>query len=62
MSAQYPTPPVIGTRVRVLCNGGHSYEDIVTGFDPVDGAVFLAGGEIVANHGHGMISRFEVIQ
>jgi hypothetical protein len=56
----YPTPPVIGTKVRVLPHSGHpAYTDTVIGFDPSDGAVFLSDGEIVANHLGDDYAKFE---
>jgi hypothetical protein len=59
----YPTPPVIGTRVLVTHANGYAYETTVIGFDPSDGAVFVDGGEIVANHlGDVEISHFQVIR
>jgi hypothetical protein len=60
----WPTPPEIGTRVRVKNPNypdGH-YEDVVRGFSPEDGAVILDGGELVGNHlNPEEYSRFEVI-
>lgn len=57
----YPAPPVTGTIVEVLSTAGEPYHDRVVGFDPSDGAVILAGGEIVANHLGDGYSRFEVV-
>lgn len=55
--ASWPTPPVIGTRIRLqpfrAAPAGYEsgHEDVtVTGFDAEDGAVFTDTGEIVANH------------
>lgn len=60
--AAWPTPPIIGTRIRVLAHGGHPAEDkVVAGFDPSDGAVFCDDGEVVANHLDDSFARFEVV-
>lgn len=57
----FPTPPVIGTVVEVHPSVGDPYRDRVTGFDSTNGAVFLAGGEIVGNHLGEGYSTFTVI-
>jgi hypothetical protein len=51
----------VGTLVHVTSAVGEPYRDRVTGFDATDGAVFLAGGEIVANHLGDGYSTFEVV-
>lgn len=57
----FPTPPVIGAIVEITPAGGEPYRDRVVGFDPGDGAVLLAGGEIVANHLGDGYSTFEPV-
>jgi hypothetical protein len=57
--AEWPTPPVIGTRIRIL--DSHRTETVVTGFYPDDGSVLTEYGEIVANHLDDC-SGFEVIR
>lgn len=60
--ATWPTPPVIGTRIRLQPTPDYGHEDTtVVGFDDEDGAVFTEHGEIVANHLDGY-RRFEVIR
>ena len=61
-NAAFPTPPLVGTLVEVHPTVGEPYCDRVTGFDASDGAVILAGGEIVANHLGEMFSAFEIVE
>jgi hypothetical protein len=51
----------VGSIVHVTPSIGEPYRDRVTGFDATDGAVFLAGGEIVANHLGEDYSPFELV-
>ena len=60
-NTSFPTPPIVGSLVHVTSAVGEPYRDRVTGFDATDGAVFLAGGEIVANHLGDGYSTFEVV-
>jgi hypothetical protein len=61
-NTSFPTPPIVGSIVHVTPSVGEPYRDRVTGFDATDGAVFLAGGEIVANHLGEDYSPFELVR